>query len=100
VFGEHNERVRMAALASRGKGGYLEFQARDGWSPLCAFLEREVLETEYPRSNDRDSWRKMFKTGERWNKVKRVGGLTLGVVMVVIAIGLGWRRGVDRPDRV
>ena len=29
----------------------LVFQAKDGWAPLCRFLEVDVPETPYPRTN-------------------------------------------------
>lgn len=48
VFEEHNAEVRRTVPADR----LLEFQVVDGWSPLCAFLDRPVPDTPFPRLND------------------------------------------------
>ncbi|KAI4185561.1 MAG: hypothetical protein L6R41_004041 [Letrouitia leprolyta] len=48
TFREHYAKVR--ALVPRER--LLEFDAREGWGPLCGFLRKEVPEGEYPRLND------------------------------------------------
>ncbi|KAL3427274.1 nad dependent epimerase [Phlyctema vagabunda] len=85
VFVEHNDRVRTVAPQDR----FLEFQVKEGWEPLCKFLGKDVPEASFPRVNDTLSWRKDFKTGEAWTKVKRIGTAT---VVVSAAAGIMWKR--------
>ncbi len=54
-FNAHQEAVRSEIPASR----LLVFEAKDGWEPLCRFLEVDVPQHDYPRTNDR---------AEFWNK--------------------------------
>jgi hypothetical protein len=42
------------------KDRLLEFEPSMGWEPLCQFLEKDIPNTEYPRSNDRNVI-KLFK---------------------------------------
>ncbi len=50
-FEEHVEEVRQSIPASR----LLVFEMKDGWGPLCEFLERPVPETEFPFVNDTEA---------------------------------------------
>lgn len=45
---KHYENVRSKVPRER----LLEFESKDGWEPLCAFLGKEVPEGAYPRIND------------------------------------------------
>ncbi|KAM3481932.1 hypothetical protein MY8738_004241 [Beauveria namnaoensis] len=60
VYEEHNARVR--ALAPPGK--LLEYHVREGWTPLCAFLGREVPENlvaeETPHLNSSTAFIDMY----------------------------------------
>jgi hypothetical protein len=49
-FEAHTQAVRDAIPAAQ----LLEFQARDGWEPLCAFLGVPVPDEPYPRTNNRE----------------------------------------------
>lgn len=51
AFERYGEEVRAAIPAER----LLEFSAKDGWEPLCAFLGVPVPDVPYPRINDRAS---------------------------------------------
>jgi hypothetical protein len=53
VFERHNRAVREAIPAER----LLVYEPGDGWEPLCAFLERPVPETDFPRLNDTAEFR-------------------------------------------
>ena len=44
----HNQAVRETIPEDR----LLEFQAKDGWEPLCEFLDVPVPDEPYPRTND------------------------------------------------
>jgi hypothetical protein len=48
----HNEAVRRAAPAGR----LLEWQAADGWEPLCAHLDVPVPDEPFPWVNRREDW--------------------------------------------
>jgi len=47
-FVERNERVKATIPADR----LLVFEAKDGWAPLCKFLNVPVPDEPYPRVND------------------------------------------------
>jgi hypothetical protein len=57
VFNRHNQAVRDTIAPAR----LLEFQARDGWAPLCRFLEVPVPAEPYPHVNDTASTQAMIK---------------------------------------
>jgi hypothetical protein len=52
AFSAHNDAVRAAIPAPR----LLEFQVKQGWEPLCAFLGLPVPDTAFPRTNDRSEF--------------------------------------------
>ena len=56
AFTAHTEAVKKAVPASN----LLMFQVKDGWEPLCEFLDVPVPDKPFPRSNDR---------GEFWDRV-------------------------------
>jgi Sulfotransferase domain len=51
-YERHNEQVRREAPATR----LLEWQARDGWEPLCQALGVQVPDEPFPRVNTREEW--------------------------------------------
>ena len=57
AFTAHNEAVKEAIPASQ----LLVFQVKEGWDPLCAFLDAPVPAEAFPRTNDR---------GEFWDRVQ------------------------------
>lgn len=52
AFTAHCDAVKAAIPASR----LLVFQVKDGWDPLCAFLDAPVPDTAFPRTNDRSEF--------------------------------------------
>ena len=58
VFEEHNSMVRDIAL--KQKREILEFKVGDGWKPLCEFLEKPVIDHQFPHANDSQYWREAF----------------------------------------
>ncbi|NCF30043.1 MAG: hypothetical protein GWP69_21920 [Gammaproteobacteria bacterium] len=56
AFIAHNEAVKKAVPASQ----LLVFEVKQGWEPLCTFLDAPVPSEEFPRTNDR---------GEFWDRV-------------------------------
>jgi hypothetical protein len=54
----HNEAVQAAIPARQ----LLVYQVKDGWEPLCAFLDASVPTDPFPRSNDRaEFWARVRK---------------------------------------
>ncbi|KAJ5140313.1 hypothetical protein N7448_003721 [Penicillium atrosanguineum] len=54
MYEQYNDSVRMA-VQERGRS-HLEFKAEDGWGPLCAFLEKDVPGTEFPKMNEKKTF--------------------------------------------
>lgn len=52
VFNEHNEAIRREVPADR----LLVFEVREGWEPLCAFLDVPVPDEPFPHANDREEF--------------------------------------------
>ena len=57
VFNHHNEKVMNEVPADR----LLVFEAKQGWKPLCEFLEVPVPETDYPRINTSEQFKEIWK---------------------------------------
>ena len=55
-FEEHTEEVKKNIDASR----LLIFEVKDGWEPLCDFLEKEVPSDSFPKINSRDEFEDIF----------------------------------------
>jgi len=51
-FIAHNEAVKAAIPASQ----LLVFEVKQGWSPLCEFLDAPVPDEPFPRTNDREEF--------------------------------------------
>ncbi len=56
-FHRHNDEVRRTIPAER----LLEFDAKDGWAPLCAFLGVPVPDVAYPRVNTTEQFLEQTK---------------------------------------
>lgn len=52
AFVAHNNAVKATIPASR----LLEFDVKQGWAPLCAFLDKPVPADPFPRTNDREEF--------------------------------------------
>lgn len=52
AFKSHNDAVRETIPASR----LLVFEVKEGWQPLCDFLDVPVPDTEFPRTNHREEF--------------------------------------------
>ncbi len=53
TFNRHNQSVIDEVPADR----LLVFEAKDGWQPLCEFLEVPVPDTDYPRMNSTEEFK-------------------------------------------
>jgi hypothetical protein len=61
AFDRHNAAVRAAVPASR----LIEWQAADGWQPLCAALGLPVPDEPFPRVNTREEFAAMRGAAKR-----------------------------------
>lgn len=52
-YERHNEQVRREASTGR----FVDWQAHDGWKPLCVALGVPVPDEPFPRANTREEWR-------------------------------------------
>lgn len=57
VFRANEAEVKATIPAER----LLVFEARDGWEPLCEFLERPIPEGDYPRANTTEEFLSRWK---------------------------------------
>ncbi len=57
VFKRHNQEVRDAIDPAR----LLEFDVREGWAPLCRFLEVPIPNEPFPRLNDTATTQAMIR---------------------------------------
>ncbi len=81
VFNRHNEEVKRSVPPDR----LLIFEVKDGWEPLCSFLEVPApADKPFPHLNDADAFR---------SRIRRMGFATRAVgwaVIVAIVLVLGW----------
>lgn len=86
---KHNEHVRAIAP----KGRFLEFNVKEGWGPLCEFLEVEKPDRPFPRANDGKSWMEDVES----TMSREASSLLRPVVTMIGAAGAlamaGWLRG-------
>lgn len=74
VFEQHEADVKAAFSEDR----LLVFHPKEGWEPLCAFLDQPVPETEFPNVNDRAEFKKRLGMIQRMRYVPHIfGGLAM-----------------------
>lgn len=76
VYREHNAKVKADVPPER----LLVFEAKDGWEPLCRFLDVPVPDGPYPHLNDARQIRRMLVAA-------RVTGWAL---LAAVAVGVVW----------
>lgn len=72
TFQQRTKEVKQVVPADR----LLIFNVKEGWEPLCRFLEVPVPNTPFPHVNDRVAMLKRFQTMRvvsRWEPVARPG---------------------------
>ena len=57
LFNEHNEAVKRDVPAEK----LLVFSVKEGWEPLCTFLEVPVPDTPFPKVNERAGFQELMK---------------------------------------
>ncbi len=71
VYRDHIDRVKATAPSDQ----LLVFEAKDGWQPLCDFLDVPVPENDYPHLNDTAQIRRMIRA------VRAFGWLSLAALL-------------------
>ena len=78
IFQQHTEEVKRVVPADR----LLIFEVKEGWEPLCQFLDVPVPDTPFPHVNDRETMLKRFRLMRlisRWGPVVVAGLVILGL---------------------
>ncbi|THD26459.1 Nad dependent epimerase dehydratase [Fasciola hepatica] len=77
------EEVKRVVPAER----LLVFEVKDGWGPLCRFLNKPIPNVPFPRVNDRKEMQKRLKNVKTLiNTVLFVSAVSIGLIAVVGAI--------------
>ncbi|KAE8153819.1 hypothetical protein BDV25DRAFT_14939 [Aspergillus avenaceus] len=91
VFNDHNADLRQRVPAER----LLEYRVEHGWEPLCEFLEMDIPDSEFPRSNDQGSfWKGCRARDIRIAKEKVTMAIPVGcfvLASVVYRLASRWR---------
>lgn len=97
-YHEHNDLVReLASVLTGGKvkrtDRFLEFNVKEGWGPLCSFLEKEEPEALFPCVNDTPELRNRFRILYVLMFVGAVGNaLKYCLPIFVVAAAILWIR--------
>lgn len=89
IYKEHYELVRRVCPKER----LLEFDLKEGWGPLCAFLGKEKPEVAFPRLNERGSLAERsreFQKASLLNILRNLG--LIGASVAVAVFAAGWAR--------
>ena len=74
---KHNDHVRRTVK----KENLLEFDMKQGWEPLCEFLEKAVPDKPFPRSND------TLTFNQKWGPaIAMLDGLVMAKLVSIAAI--------------
>jgi len=80
VFEQHSAELRSLVPA----GKLLEYDVREGWGPLCDFLEVDKPDQPFPSGNDKESFRSSSRAKD-WMKARRFARkMCLAAVAVVV----------------
>jgi hypothetical protein len=80
VFKKHSAELKSLVPA----GQLLEYDVREGWEPLCHFLEVDKPDQRFPSGNDKDGFRSSCRSKD-WSKAgKFVRNMCLVVIAVVV----------------
>lgn len=71
-------------------GMLLELQLTDGWAPLCAFLDKDVPNEEFPRVNEMKAYAERAREQQRGVVLQAVRNVALAA-LVGVAVSWSWR---------
>ena len=75
VFNRHNAEVQATVPPER----LLVFEVKQGWGPLCEFLDVDVPDTPFPRLNDR----KLMENALFWGPIVIISGAVVGLACIL-----------------
>lgn len=83
VFEQHEADVKAAFSEDR----LLIFHPKQGWEPLCAFLDKPVPTVTFPNVNDRASFKKQIGMMKRMRMLPfAVGGLAVAAALIAYLV--------------
>ncbi|MEL7031074.1 MAG: sulfotransferase family protein [Pseudomonadota bacterium] len=83
VFDQHEADVKAAFSEDR----LLIFHPKEGWEPLCAFLDKPVPKGTFPNVNDRASFKKQIGMMKRMQMLPfAVGGLAVAAALIAYLV--------------
>jgi hypothetical protein len=62
------------------------FDVKDGWEPLCKILGVEVPDREFPRLNEREAFRRIFREKMRLGLI--CWGVLIGASAIIVQLVL------------
>ena len=80
VFQRHNAEVQRVVPAER----LLVYEVKQGWEPLCGFLDVPVPDKPFPHLNDTAEFQRMTR------RRVRIMRLTFGAILSLVALLVGW----------
>ena len=88
AFEDHYANIRRVAPKER----LLEFSVKEGWKPLCEFLDLPIPDEPFPRVNDSDEFVRIHAMIWSLAFGKMVMKIS-AVVVSVVAVGVGYWKG-------
>jgi len=80
-YKSYNESVRKLAEGKQ----FLEYNVKEGWGPLCKFLEVEEPDIPFPRVNDTKAWQEYVESTKMKSLLELLG--KAGKVIIPLAMG-------------
>lgn len=90
IYLTQNKKVRELA-APKGKDGFLEFNSKEGWPPLCEFLGLPVPDVPFPRINDTEQWQAHVGAHKKRGAIGALKKIA-AVGILVLSVYLGMKR--------
>ncbi|CAD6593062.1 MAG: hypothetical protein ASARMPRED_007001 [Alectoria sarmentosa] len=89
LYREHYEHVRSVCPKDR----LLDFKLKDGWGPLCEFLDKEEPGVPFPRLNEGAALAEKFKEFQKRSMLLVLRNLTVvGVLIWIGFLAIRWTR--------
>lgn len=88
MYREHNDWVRTLVAEDK----LLEFNVKQGWQPLCEFLEKELPTKPFPRINSEKQYLATTKEFERKMGIQalRNFAIIIGLPVTIAITSLWW----------
>lgn len=87
VFRKHNAQIEALVPEER----LLRYDVRQGWKPLCDFLEVDVPSQPFPSGNNMDSFHESCRSKDMIKAGRFASKLSTGIAVLAICTGVWWR---------